>query len=107
MTIVTVDPGICGLSSRIEVSKLSSRRVSVSISSDCEMINQLAERVRELNWHEVLRKRHGFFLNESTFGCVKHVSCPVPVAIAKAIEVEMALALPRDVLIHFETPGAK
>jgi hypothetical protein len=39
--------------------------------------------------------------------CHLHASCPVPMAILKAIEVEAGLALPRPVLVQFETtePG--
>ncbi len=107
MTVVTVDAGICGFTSRIEVSKLSARSVSLLITSDCEMVSGLAERVRELSWHDVLRRRPDSLLRQSTADCIKHAACPVPVAIVKAIEVEMGLALPRDVLIHFETPEAK
>ena len=33
-----------------------------------------------------------------------HVSCPIPLGIIKAIEVEAGLALPTDVGIHFERP---
>jgi hypothetical protein len=28
--------------------------------------------------------------------------CPVPIGILKAVEVELDLALPKDVVIHFE-----
>jgi len=107
MTVVTVNAGICGFTSRIEASKLSSRVVTVSISSACEMVSELAARVSELNWHDVLRPRPDSLLNKSTADCIKHAACPVPAAIVKAIEVEMGLALPRDVVIHFETPEAR
>jgi hypothetical protein len=36
-----------------------------------------------------------------------HVSCPIPVSILKAIEVEAELALPTDVIIHFEPRTGK
>jgi len=104
MTRVLVDAGICGYSTEVEVIKISAQRVSVALTSDCEMVNQVVEQVRELDWRDALRERENSLLCKSVFRCIRHAACPVPVAIIKAIEVEVAMALPKDVFIHFLRP---
>jgi hypothetical protein len=44
--------------------------------------------------------RNPVFLSAQKAGC--HPSCPIPVAILKAVEVAMDMALPRDAVIKFE-----
>ena len=44
--------------------------------------------------------RNPVFLSAEHAGC--HPSCPIPVAILKAAEVAMEMALPREVRIKFE-----
>ena len=107
MTTVLVDAGICGFSTKVEVVRLSARRVSVALASDCEMVSQIAEQIRELDWQDTLRECEDSLVCKSAFRCVKHAACPVPVAIIKAIEVEVGAALPKDVVIHFETIDGK
>ena len=105
MTRVMVDAGICGFSTTVEVSKLSSRKVTVTLTSDCEMVTQMAEDLGELDWQDTLGERRASLVDKTASRCLRHTACPVPVAIIKAIEVEVGLALPRDVAIHFETVG--
>ena len=107
MTTVVVDAGICGFSTKIQVLRLSARRVSVALTSDCDMVSQIAEQLRELDWQDTLRAREDSLVSKLSFQCVKHAACPVPVAIIKAIEVEVGAALPKDVVIHFETVSGK
>jgi hypothetical protein len=102
MTKVVVDAGICGFKAKFEVDKLSNRRVSVALSSECEMISRLAEKIKELDWQDTLKARDDSALFRAVLQYVKHIACPVPVAIIKAIEVEVGLALPKDVTIHFD-----
>jgi hypothetical protein len=44
--------------------------------------------------------RNPVFVSAQRAGC--HPSCPIPVAILKAVEVAMGMALPRDAVIKFE-----
>lgn len=101
MTKVVVIPGICGFSTKIEVNKTSKRRVSITISSDCEHVSRLAGVLKDADVFDVL-KPHGFFVQTTAAECSLHAACPVPVGIIKTIEVEAGLALPKDVSIHFE-----
>ena len=107
MTTVVIGAGICGFITKVEVVRLSARRVSVALDSDCEVVSQIAEQIRELNWQDTLREREKSLVYKSALQCIKHVACPVYVAIIKAVEVEVGVALPRDVVIHFETVDGK
>jgi hypothetical protein len=108
MTRVVVEAGVCGFTATVEVVRLSSRKVSVALASDCERVSQFGKNVREWDWHHVLRQPGNYLASESVFQCMQHhVSCPVPLAILKAIEVEVGAALPRDVVIRFENVGCK
>ena len=102
MTHVTVEAGICGFTSTIEVSKLSAKRVRVDITSECEMVSKLGEQLRDVELRNVLKLPENPLLCKCAHRCIHHVACPVPVAILKAIEVEVGLALAKDVVIHFD-----
>ncbi len=50
MTIVTVDAGICGFKSTIEVEKIDRQTVRVTIQSDCPNVMAMNPDLAELNW---------------------------------------------------------
>jgi len=100
MTKVVVEAGICGFSTTIEVVKLSSQKVKITFSSDCEMINKLGQQLEELDWQNLYHQQWDSSIY-GLFQCVRHVTCPIPLAILKAVEVETGVALPKDVIIRF------
>ena len=98
-----VDPGICGFPCIIKARKTGARQVSLAISgSDCEQIKRLAERLATLSMKDIFAplSRNPVYDAAEKSGC--HLSCAIPVAIIKAAEVAMELALPREVHIKFE-----
>jgi hypothetical protein len=100
---VTVDPGICGFPCVIKARKTGARRVSLEISgSDCEQIQRLAERLAILSLNEIFAplSRNPVYVAAEKSGC--HLSCAIPVAVIKAAEVALELALPQEVHIKFE-----
>jgi len=103
MTRVVVNPGICGMAAAIEVVKVGKGRVGVRITSDCEMVTKMGKSLAELDQEDALKP----LLQSGVYQCASerslHASCPVPMAVLKAIEVEAGLALPRPVLVQFET----
>jgi len=103
MTRVLVDPGICGLITMVEVNKIAKRKVKVTITSDCEMLTELGELLAEVDQQDAITQYANSEIYKAASRCHLHVTCPVPVAVLKAIEVEAGLALPRDVSIRFET----
>lgn len=109
MARAEVDAGVCGHSAIIEVHQISRDTVQVHIESACEMLTAMNPELAALKWrgkgHEVFRR-----LPESTIyqcaGChIRHSGCPVPAAIIKTIEVEVGVAVPRDVSIRIYRDG--
>ncbi|MBW2489212.1 MAG: hypothetical protein JRE72_17475 [Deltaproteobacteria bacterium] len=110
---MTVDPGICGFPCVIKARKAGKRMVSLEISgSDCEQIQRLAENLQAFSLKDIFLplSRNPVYAAAEKSGC--HLSCAIPVAVIKAAEVALDLALPRDVHIQFEAcqernPNAK
>ena len=100
---VTVDPGICGFPCVIKARKTGARKVSLEISgSDCEQIQRMAQRLTTLSIKELFTplSRNTVYISTEKSGC--HLSCAIPVAVIKAAEVALELALPQEVHIKFE-----
>ena len=102
-TCASVSAGICGFTCRIESWKLDKRAVGLRISeSECQQIQQFSQLVSKLSLKEVFMPvtRNPVYLAAQQSGC--HASCPIPMAVLKAAEVAMEMALPCDVSIRFE-----
>ena len=103
VTMVTVEPGICGFPCVIEARKEDSRTVSIKIfGSECNQIKKLSKRLDRMTLQELFMPvtRNPAFLLAQKSGC--HASCVVPVAVLKTVEVAMEMALPRNVTINFD-----
>jgi hypothetical protein len=77
------------------------RKVRITLDTDCEMVRKMIDDVRELDRTAALT---GFASNpvyRAAAKHLKHVACPVPSGILKAIEVEAGLNVPRDATIIF------
>jgi hypothetical protein len=87
----------------IEVTKVGKRRVKVEITSECEKVTKMDESSLELNQFDALKPH----INSEVYKRASEhhlcTSCPIPMAILKAIEVESGLALPRPVTVNLET----
>ena len=103
MTRVEVNPGICGKIATIEVVKVGKRRVMVEITSECDIMAKLSQSLGEIDQGDALKPHVHSSIYQYASNCHLHASCPVPMAILKAIEVEAGLALPGPVLVQFET----
>jgi hypothetical protein len=102
-TCVSANAGICGFTCRIKARKIDKKTVGLEISeSECQQIQQLAELMSQLTLNEIFMPvtRNPVYLAAEQSGC--HASCPIPVAILKAAEVALEMALPRDAFIRFE-----
>jgi len=99
---VTVDPGICGFPCVIKAGKMGARMVALEISgSDCGQIKKLSERLARISLKDIFApiSRNPVYALTEKSGC--HLSCPVPVAVIKAAEVTLGMALPKEVQIRF------
>ena len=101
MCKLAVDPGICSFQCEVEVKKEERRKVAVNIYSECPQLKKLNGMLDSLDFRDIFMppKRNIIFTLSEKAGC--HASCPVPLAVLKCAEVEMGLALPRDVIMNF------
>ena len=100
---VRVDPGICGFACTIEAWKSGHRETSVKIKEcECNQIRLLDKKLSKIKVRDIFVSgaQNKVFRLSGTVGC--HASCPIPVAVVKACEVAMGMALPKNVRITFE-----
>jgi len=101
--IVNVNPGICGFDCRITAEQTGKRAVKISIKgSDCTMIRDMDNLLDEITMQDLFvpLTKSRIFISAEDAGC--HLACPVPTAIAKAAEVALELALPKNVEMRIE-----
>mgnify|MGYP005873066811 CR=1 FL=1 len=99
---IVVEPGICGFSCRIEGWQKEKQVAGLRIlDSQCEMIQKLSKCVEEISMKDLFVPvtRNPIFLAAERAGC--HLGCPVPVAMAKILEISLGLAVSKDVSIRF------
>jgi hypothetical protein len=101
MTTVIVNSGACGFTVTITVEKHSSGKIMLVLDTACEMVKKMLEDIAILDRFSPLTG----FQNNPVYGSaakhIKHVACPVPCAILKAIEVEAGLNVAKDAGITF------
>jgi len=101
MTRLEIDPGACGLPTVVSVNSRGRRVYGVTVESECEMIRKLGSSIPELAMMDAFTRLLENPVYRAGATCLKHVSCPVPAGILKALEVEAGLAVPKDVHMHF------
>ncbi|KLU62198.1 hypothetical protein CEB3_c14170 [Peptococcaceae bacterium CEB3] len=102
MTKVKVLAGACGFTTMIDVIKLDRSKVEISVDSPCEMVQAFSHSLPSpLQWMKVFAKVKDSLVFEATHDNLKHSDCPVPVALIKAVMVEMGAMLPKDATIVF------
>lgn len=93
--------GVCGFNTKVETQKGDSGQIRLTIESECEAINRLAEELTEVDpYREFTYRGAGPLTFEAAAKHCSHAACPVPVGIIKAVEIEAGLALPEDVSIR-------
>lgn len=107
MPTVTVTCGNCNFTARVEAQADAANSVGVAINCDCPRVQEFAAAAARLSptcaagW-----KCADFFVYQEAARANLHPACPVPVALLKVVEVAAGLALPQDVVIHFEPQAA-
>ena len=101
MTKVVINPGACGMPVTVEVEKKEGKIFSVRITTECEMVQKLGKEIPELTMMDAFKKLQDNPVYKKGATCLRHVACPAPSGILKALEVEAGLNLPRDVSITF------
>lgn len=98
MAKVTVNPGVCGFKTVINVTADENQSVNVTIDSACEAVKAMEAELKGLDGYtEVLGKFGTSKISETAAKLCRHAACPVPSAIFKGVEVACSLALPAPV----------
>lgn len=72
------------------------------LDTECEMVQKMKEDISSLDMRDAFK---GHLVNpvyRSAAMHLKHVACPVPAGILKALEVELELCLPKNASIIIE-----
>ena len=99
---IDVEPGICGFCCQVQAWQQNKQCASVKITgSKCKMIRKLTENIQEVTVRDIFTPHtsNPVFKAAEKAGC--HLTCPVPVAVLKAAEVALELALPKKASISF------
>lgn len=99
---MAVDSGICGFPCVIKAGRIRNQRIFVQITgSECEHVKRFSEQLNEVEARDLLKpiSRNPIFLCAEHAGC--YPSCPIPLAVVKAVEVAMEFALPGNVCMKF------
>ena len=102
--IAEVNPGVCGLASRIKAASPDGARVVIEIESDCPKVQAYAAQVTELDAFEELLSKPVGQTSPVLLAAEHHLhtTCLLPLAVLKAAEAAARLALPKNVCIELE-----
>jgi pentose-5-phosphate-3-epimerase len=101
MTKVEVNSGACGFSVLISAEKGKDKKVHISLETDCEMVKEMLSDISTIDMMTLFSGWPNNPVYKSAAQHLKHVSCPVPSGILKAVEVEAGLAVPKEVKVVF------
>jgi hypothetical protein len=101
MTKVIVNSGACGYTITITAEKGKEKKIAISLDSACEMVKKMLADISTVDQRVTLTgfRDNPVYLSASKH--LKHVACPAPSAILKAIETEAGLNVAKDVRIEF------
>jgi hypothetical protein len=103
MTTIDIKAGVCGCYARVHAVKQERRSVAITIESDCDNVALFAKNLNQMNINDIFH--HPFNRNpiyEQAGQCGLNPACPVPCGVMKAAEVELGLALKKDVTLRFQ-----
>lgn len=104
MTKVTINPGICGLITKVSAEADEDYGVKLHITSACKSVQEMYEALGEDYdaMEEVLVKPgEGSFYGYASQHFPAHAACPVISGIIKCMEAECKLGLKAPVSIEF------
>jgi len=101
MTTVVVNSGACGFTVTITAEKGKEKKIAVALDTACEMVQKMLADIATVDHHVTLVGFRDNPVYLSAAKHLKHVACPVPSAILKAIETEAGLNVPKDARIEF------
>ena len=105
MKKVKIEPGVCGLVTRVEANSEDGMEVILKVASGCESVNRMMDELGDVFDGFALcltRPGKNILYEYASENFPMHAACPVISGIIKCAEAECNLALPRDVRIEFE-----
>jgi hypothetical protein len=103
MAKVTLDAGACGFKVIVKATKTGHRKYRIELISPCEMVKNLDEDLKNKEFGpDVFSTIIDSDIYKLCSKHIKHISCPIPAAILKAIEVEGGLAIPKNLKMNVE-----
>ena len=104
MARVQVNPGICGLTSTLDVALGDDGMCEFKGESMCPHVQALIEGLTGVDpYGEISFAGDGPRILAAAQQLLPHPACPVPCALLKAVEVTAGLALPADVAVTVST----
>ena len=101
MTTVVVNSGACGFSVFIRAEARKDKTIAISLDTECDMVKKMLEDIATVHRFAALTGFQNNPVYRSASKHLKHVACPVPSGILKAIEAEAGLNVPKDAGITF------
>ena len=101
MTTVIVNSGACGFTVTIKAVRGNDKKIAISLDTNCEMVRKMLADITHVDQRVTLVGFRDNPIYLSAAKHLKHVACPVPSAILKAIETEAGLNVPKDARIEF------
>ncbi len=95
-----VHMGNCGMKTTIRAIVDDSQQVELKIQSDCPAICALAQILPPLNALDIGRTILDSVIYQLANEQIKHISCAVPAAILRTVEVAAGIALSDDTHIY-------
>ncbi|MHC1722957.1 MAG: hypothetical protein AB9836_07135 [Aminipila sp.] len=105
MTTVNVNPGGCGLNTKLIITTENNQLVKIYIQSECQQIKDMGSELEltELDgYQECFAKYSTSTIYKIAEKCCRHLACPVPTAIIKGMEVACGLNVAKDATIRIE-----
>ena len=102
MTKVRIQAGACGYTTVVKVVALNKNQVHINIITACRSLQRLNEELGVIDWTKGVFDRFcDSIIYKTAHKTLKHTDCPVPMAIIKAIQVEIKGSVSKNVTISF------
>ena len=101
MTTVVVNSGACGFTVTIRAEQGREKKIAITLDTACEMVQKMLADIGAVDRRVSLVGFRDNPVYQSAARHLRHVACPVPSAILKAIETEAGMNVPKDATIVF------
>jgi len=104
MAKIVVTAGACGETVEATAKAVDDRYANVKIGKCCEYVERMKQALEAepLDGYKLMKGFAASEIYKSAGVCLPHVTCPVPAALHKLVELELGLAVAADVVIKIE-----